>query len=131
MLAPPGAPAPDRRDRSPKSFASPLRRAAGCAPREPALRDAEESSAGSRLDVRRHVEGLRPPTSPHQEFKLSIDPLFRREGARYRRALSVAAQHALVLCVYEKSQIQALDRSQPLLPRSAPAFLSTGRPSEG
>jgi hypothetical protein len=25
-------------------------------------------------------------------------------------------EHALVLCVYEKSQIQALDRTQPLLP---------------
>ena len=40
----------------------------------------------------------------------------RRKTSRYCRALSQPSRRALVLCVDEKSQIQALDRTQPLLP---------------
>lgn len=55
---------------------------------------------------------------PHrvETFKLSTDPLFV-EKVRDVVGLYVAPPaHAVVLCVDEKSQIQALDRSQPLLP---------------
>ncbi len=55
---------------------------------------------------------------PHrcESFKLSTDPLFV-EKVRDVVGLYVAPpSHAMVLCVDEKSQIQALDRSQPLLP---------------
>lgn len=55
---------------------------------------------------------------PHRQetFKLSTDPLFV-EKVRDIVGLYVAPPaHAMVLCVDEKSQIQALDRSQPLLP---------------
>jgi transposase len=55
---------------------------------------------------------------PHRQenFKLSTDPLFV-EKVRDVVGLYVAPPaHAIVLCVDEKSQIQALDRSQPLLP---------------
>jgi transposase len=55
---------------------------------------------------------------PHRSgtFKLSTDPLFV-EKVRDVVGLYVAPPaHAVVLCVDEKSQIQALDRSQPLLP---------------
>ena len=55
---------------------------------------------------------------PHRfkSFKLSTDPLFV-EKVRDVVGLYVAPpSHAVVLCVDEKSQIQALDRSQPLLP---------------
>lgn len=55
---------------------------------------------------------------PHrtETFKLSKDPLFI-EKVRDIVGLYVAPpDKALVLCVDEKSQIQALDRSQPLLP---------------
>jgi hypothetical protein len=49
-------------------------------------------------------------------FKLSKDPLFI-EKVRDIVGLYVAPPYrALVLCVDEKAQIQALDRSQPLLP---------------
>ena len=41
--------------------------------------------------------------------------LLRGEGPRHRLYLA-PPDRALVLCVDEKSQIQALDRSQPLLP---------------
>ena len=55
---------------------------------------------------------------PHrfETFKLSTDPLFV-EKVRDVVGLYVAPpSRAVVLCVDEKSQIQALDRSQPLLP---------------
>jgi transposase len=55
---------------------------------------------------------------PHrmETFKLSTDPDF---VAKMRDVVGLYVsppQHALVLCVDEKSQIQALDRSQPMLP---------------
>jgi len=55
---------------------------------------------------------------PHrfETFKLSKDPLFV-DKVRDLVGLYVAPpDKALVLCVDEKSQIQALDRTQPLLP---------------
>src|SRR5688572_28431434 len=55
---------------------------------------------------------------PHREetFKLSTDPLF---VAKVRDIVGLYLNpplKALVLCVDEKSQIQALDRTQPILP---------------
>jgi transposase len=55
---------------------------------------------------------------PHrmETFKLSTDPDF---VAKVRDVVGLylsPPQHAVVLCVDEKSQIQALDRSQPMLP---------------
>lgn len=55
---------------------------------------------------------------PHrlETFKLSTEPDF---VAKVRDVVGLYVsppEHALVLCVYEKSQIQALDRSQPMLP---------------
>ena len=55
---------------------------------------------------------------PHRSetFKLSRDPKFPRETHRRRRALPESTDKAIVLCVDEKSQIQALNRTQPGLP---------------
>src|SRR6266705_6138035 len=55
---------------------------------------------------------------PHrlEAFKLSTDPDF---VAKVRDVVGLYVSppaHAVVLCVDEKSQIQALDRTQPLLP---------------
>lgn len=55
---------------------------------------------------------------PHrlENFKLSTDPDF---VAKVRDVVGLYVSppaHAIVLCVDEKSQIQALDRSQPMLP---------------
>lgn len=58
--------------------------------------------------------GLQPHRS--ETFQLSTDPLFV-EKVRDVVGLYVSPpQNALVLCVDEKSQIQALERSQPILP---------------
>ncbi len=58
--------------------------------------------------------GLQPHRS--ESFKLSSDPLF---VAKVRDIIGLyldPPERALVLCVDEKSQIQALDRTQPMLP---------------
>jgi transposase len=55
---------------------------------------------------------------PHrtETFKLSTDPLFVDKVRDIVGLYLAPPERALVLCVDEKSQIQALDRSQPLLP---------------
>ncbi len=55
---------------------------------------------------------------PHRSetFKLSRDPLFIEKVRDVVGLYLAPPDKALVLCVDEKSQIQALDRTQPLLP---------------
>src|SRR6266404_3448382 len=55
---------------------------------------------------------------PHRSetFKLSADPLFIDKVRDVVGLYMNPPEHALVLCVDEKSQMQALDRTQPLLP---------------
>jgi len=55
---------------------------------------------------------------PHRSetFKLSKDPLFIDKVRDIVGLYMAPPDRALVLCVDEKSQIQALDRTQPLLP---------------
>jgi transposase len=55
---------------------------------------------------------------PHRSetFKLSKDPLFVEKVRDIAGLYLNPPDRALVLCVDEKSQIQALDRTQPLLP---------------
>jgi transposase len=55
---------------------------------------------------------------PHRQetFKLSSDPLFVEKVRHIVGLYLNPPLKAMVLCVDEKSQIQALDRTQPLLP---------------
>jgi transposase len=55
---------------------------------------------------------------PHrtETFKLSTDPLFVEKIRDIVGLYLSPPERALVLCVDEKSQIQALDRTQPMLP---------------
>ena len=55
---------------------------------------------------------------PHrlETFKLSTDPNFVAKVRDVVGLYVAPPQRAIVLCVDEKSQIQALDRSQPMLP---------------
>ncbi len=55
---------------------------------------------------------------PHRAdgFKLSSDPLFTEKVVDVVGLYHNPPEKAVVLCVDEKSQIQALDRSQPVLP---------------
>lgn len=58
--------------------------------------------------------GLQPHRS--ETFKLSSDPLFVEKVRDIVGLYLAPPERALVLCVDEKSQVQALDRTQPLLP---------------
>ena len=58
--------------------------------------------------------GLQPHRS--ETFKLSADPLFVEKVRDIVGLYLDPPDRAVVLCVDEKSQIQALDRTQPLLP---------------
>lgn len=60
--------------------------------------------------------GLQPHRS--STFKLSTDPQFVEKVRDIVGLYLDPPRRALVLCVDEKSQIQALDRTQPLLPMS-------------
>lgn len=64
--------------------------------------------------------GLKPHRT--ETFKLSTDPLFVEKVRDVVGLYMSPPENAIVLCVDEKSQVQALDRSQPLLP------LEPGRP---
>jgi transposase len=58
--------------------------------------------------------GLKPHLQ--DSFKLSADPLFVEKVVDVVGLYHNPPEKAVVLCVDEKSQIQALDRSQPVLP---------------
>src|ERR1700746_305111 len=58
--------------------------------------------------------GLKPHLQ--DSFKLSADPLFVEKVVDVAGLYHNPPEKAVVLCVDEKSQIQALDRSQPVLP---------------
>src|SRR5215469_9635020 len=70
----------------------------------------------SRMTISRiwRAFGLQPHRS--DTFKLSPDPLLIEKVRDIAGLYINPPDHALVLCVDEKSQIQALDRTQPLLP---------------
>jgi transposase len=70
----------------------------------------------SAASVRRiwHAHGLKPHRK--KTFKLSNDPRFAEKLDDIVGLYLNPPEHALVLCVDEKSQIQALDRTQPGLP---------------
>ena len=70
----------------------------------------------SRMTISRiwHAFGLQPHRT--DTFKLSPDPLLIDKVRDIVGLYMNPPDHALVLCVDEKTQIQALERSQPLLP---------------
>ena len=70
----------------------------------------------SRMTVSRiwRAFGLQPHRT--ETFKLSPDPLLIEKVRDIVGLYMNPPDHALVFCVDEKSQIQALDRTQPLLP---------------
>ncbi len=61
-----------------------------------------------------HAFGLQPHRT--KTFKLSEDPMFVEKVRDIVGLYMNPPEHAIVLSVDEKSQVQALDRTQPLLP---------------
>jgi transposase len=79
-------------------------------------RSLADSTRLSTTTVHRYLTlfGLQPHRSKH--FKLSNDPFFIEKVRDIVGLYLNPPEHALVLCVDEKSQVQALERTQPLLP---------------
>ena len=75
-----------------------------------------EAAGLSEKSVRRiwHKHGLKPHLS--RTFKVSNDPEFVEKLEAIVGLYLHPPEHAIVLCADEKSQIQALDRTQPGLP---------------
>src|SRR5882672_11199044 len=75
-----------------------------------------EAAGLSEKSVRRiwHKHGLKPHLS--RSFKVSNDPEFAEKLEAIVGLYLNPPEHAIVLCADEKSQIQALDRTQPGLP---------------
>ena len=63
-----------------------------------------------------HLARTRTQAAPVETFKVSNDPEFAGKLEAIVGLYLNPPEHALVLCVDEKSQIQALDRTQPGLP---------------
>jgi transposase len=80
------------------------------------LRGMAKATGLSRMTISRvwHAFGLQPHRS--ETFKLSPDPLLIEKVRDIVGLYMNPPEHAVVLCVDEKAQIQALDRTQPLLP---------------
>ena len=79
-------------------------------------RSMAEAAGLSEKSVRRiwHKHGLKPHLS--RTFKVSNDPAFAEKLEAIVGLYLKPPEHAIVLCADEKSQIQALDRTQPGLP---------------
>ena len=79
-------------------------------------RELAKATGLSRMTISRiwHAFGLQPHRS--ETFKLSPDPLLIEKVRDIVGLYVNPPEHAAVFCVDEKSQIQALDRTQPLLP---------------
>src|SRR3954454_8811283 len=75
-----------------------------------------KASGLSRMTISRiwRAFGLQPHRT--ESFKLSPDPLLIEKVRDIVGLYMNPPDHALVFCVDEKSQIQALDRTQPMLP---------------
>src|SRR5215813_1854347 len=80
------------------------------------VRSAAQASGISKSTVGRYFAlfGLQPHRA--KSFKLSIDPFFVEKVRDVVGLYLNPPDNALVLCVDEKSQVQALERTQPVLP---------------
>ncbi len=79
-------------------------------------RSMAQRSGLSHNTVSRIWRCLRIAAPPHGDLQVVGRPLLHREGQGRCGAIPEPPDRALVLCVDEKSQIQALDRTRPLLP---------------
>ena len=100
------------------------------------LRSMAKASGLSHTTIRRiwTAFGLQPHRA--ETFHLSGDPLFVEKVRDIIRLYLAPPDRALVLCVDEKSQIQALNREQPVLPmlpgiaeRRTPTYVRHGTTS--
>jgi putative transposase len=68
------------------------------------------------IDGAPFLAGVRPGAAPAGTLQALDRSVFRGEGARHRGTVPESPENAVMVCVDEKSQIQALERTQPMLP---------------
>lgn len=80
------------------------------------VRSVAEETGVSKSTVQRWFDlfGIQPHRQ--RDFKLSSDPFFIEKVRDIVGLYLNPPEHAVVLCVDEKTQVQALDRTQPMLP---------------
>lgn len=80
------------------------------------VRGLADETGVAKSSVQRYLKlfGVQPHRS--KTFKLSNDPFFVEKVRDIVGLYLNPPEHALVLCVDEKSQVQALERTQPVLP---------------
>ena len=80
------------------------------------VRELADETGISKSTVQRYLKlfGVQPHRS--KSFKLSTDPFFIEKMRDVVGLYLNPPDNALVLCVDEKSQVQALERTQPMLP---------------
>jgi len=80
------------------------------------VRTLAEDTGISKSTVQRYLSlfGVQPHRA--RSFKLSNDPFFIEKVREVVGLYLNPPDNALVLCVDEKSQVQALERTQPMLP---------------
>src|SRR5512133_2839758 len=103
-----------RRDGPPRARSD----AVGAAGRDHPLDAADHGESGRdrRVHGATHLEGARARATPIRTFKISRDPKFADKLKDVVGLYVDPPAHAVLLSVDEKSQIQALDRTQPGLP---------------
>ncbi len=80
------------------------------------IREAAKASGISKSTVHRLFQTFAVQPHRSRSFKISTDPFFIEKIRDIIGLYLNPPDHALVLCVDEKSQIQALNRTQPVLP---------------
>src|SRR5438034_3323827 len=80
------------------------------------VREAARASGISKSTVHRLFQAFALQPHRTRSFKLSTDPFFVEKVRDIVGLYLHPPDKAMVLCVDEKSQIQALDRTQPMLP---------------
>jgi putative transposase len=102
-----------------EKIASLLRRITGTKPKAGThwtVRTAAQANGISKSTVHRLFQAFAIQPHRTRTFKLSNDPFFVEKVRDIVGLYLNPPDHALVLCVDEKSQIQALNRTQPVLP---------------
>jgi putative transposase len=98
-----------------------LRKALRTTPRDATQGSVHTVAAATRIPkstVQRYFALFRVQPHRTEAFRLSTDPFFVEKVRDIVGLYFNPPDHALVLCVDEKSQIQALERTQPNLPMS-------------
>lgn len=112
----PGRPRSIREEQITRLLQTTLRRKPADGSTHWSVRTAAEATGLSKSTVQRVWSAFGVQPHRQKQFKLSTDPFFVEKVIDITGLYLNPPDHAVVLCADEKSQTQALERTQPLLP---------------